>query len=174
MSFPATLSASARGLYGAAAGLPARPAAAPGRVPAGYASQASRYKDAELDSASPGQLIVMLFDKILLTLRRGRLAMEQKRIEERVELLLKANEMIAELRLSLDFEQGGQIATELDALYGYALREVMEANRTQDPARLDVVLHIVGELRDAFGQIVAGGAGGHAAPVAVGLDGRSA
>jgi flagellar protein FliS len=106
----------------------------------------------------------MLFDKILLTLRRARLAIEGRRIEERVELLLKANEMISELRLSLDFEQGGAIAQNLDALYAFSLRQLFEATRSPDVAKIDGVLRVMSELRDGFAAVVAGAA---AEPAAV-------
>ena len=99
----------------------------------------------------------MLFDKILLTLRRARLAIEASRIEDRVELLLKANEMITELRLSLDFEQGGAIAQNLDALYAFSLRQLFEVTRTPDVAKLDAVTRVMSELREAFATVVAGG-----------------
>lgn len=141
---------------GMPAGIPARPAAA------AYANQAARYRNAELESASPGQLVVMLFDKILLTLRRARLAVEARNIEERVEQLLKANEMITELRVSLDFEQGGAISQNLDALYAFSLRQLFDASRTGDLAKIDGVVRVMGELRDAFAQVVAGTAAGAA------------
>ena len=104
----------------------------------------------------------MLFDKILLTLRRARLAVEARNIEDRVELILKANEMITELRVSLDFEQGGAIAQNLDALYAFSLRQLFEASRTGDAAKIDGVVRVMDELRDAFAQIVSGGANGAA------------
>ncbi|MGZ8378625.1 MAG: flagellar export chaperone FliS [Gemmatirosa sp.] len=166
---PTAIPRAAQGsLYGAAprtaAGMPARPAAS------AYANQAARYRDAELASASPGQLVVMLFDKILLTLRRARLACEARKIEDRVELLLKANEMITELRISLDFEQGGAISQNLDALYAFSLRQLFEASRTGDVTKIDGVLRVMSELRDAFAQVVAGSAAGPgAAPAAPAL-----
>ena len=157
MSFPipqptATLRAHPGHPYGA----PARPAGGAAAGP--YASQAARYRDAELASASPGQLVVMLFDRIILTLRRARLATEARKIEERVELLLSASEMISELRLSLDFEQGGAIAQNLDALYAFSLRQLFEVTRTPDVAKVDVVTRVMSELRDGFATVVAGGA----------------
>ena len=162
MSFPIPQpTATSRALSGTPYGAPARAAAASASP---YASQAARYRDAELASASPGQLVVMLFDKIVLTLRRARLAIESRLIEERVELLLKANEMISELRLSLDFEQGGAIAQNLDALYAFSLRQLFEVTRTPDVAKVDAVIRIMGELRDGFATVLAGGAG--AAPAA--------
>jgi flagellar protein FliS len=131
----------------------------PGAASAG-AYGASRYRDAELASATPGQLVVMLFDRLLLTLRRARMAADAGKIELRCESLLAAGDMIMQLRLSLDHAQGGAIAASLDQLYGFALRELAEANRLQDASRIDGVLKIAGELRDAFAQVVARGAGG--------------
>jgi flagellar secretion chaperone FliS len=157
MSYPATARPMPAMPRAAAFVKAAVPAAAPAGSP--YAAQAARYRDAELLSASPGQLVVLLYDKMLLTLRRARVACEAKRIEERCEALLKASDMISELRVSLDHEQGGSISTQLDALYGYMLQELFDANRLQDAGRIDVVLRIAGELRDAFAQVVAQGAG---------------
>jgi flagellar protein FliS len=140
------------GSYGAARPV-ARPAGhAPGApgAPSAYAAQAARYRDAELASATPGQLVVMLFDKMLLTVRRARVAMEAGQIDERTEQILKAHDMLGELRLSLDFEQGGEIARQLDALYAFALRELLDANRLQSTPKLDTVLTIATDLREAF------------------------
>ena len=124
-----------------------------------FASQAARYRDAELQSATPGQLVVMLFDKMLLTLRRARIACEATQIEIRCEQIVKAAEMITELRVSLDHQQGGDISKQLDALYGFMLKELYDANRTQNAAKIDVVIKMASELREAFSQVVAMGAG---------------
>ena len=180
MSFPIPQpTAIPRSLLGNSYGALARPATAPARPAAGanaaYASQAARYRDAELASASPGQLVVMLFDKTLLTLRRARLAAEARRIEDRVELLLKASDMVSELRLSLDFEQGGAIAQNLDALYAFSLRQLFEATRSGELAKIDGVVRVLGELRDAFAQVVGvAGAGAPAAASAPAMAARSA
>ncbi len=125
--------------------------------PAGspYAAPASRYRDAELLAATPGQLVVLLFEKMLLTLRRGRLACEARRIEERCDLLLRAHDMIAELRVSLDHANGGDISPQLDTLYAYMQGELLAANRDQQTARIDVVIRMASELRDAFATVVA-------------------
>ncbi|MBV9880270.1 MAG: flagellar export chaperone FliS [Gemmatirosa sp.] len=132
-----------------------------------YAAQAARYRDAELASASPGQLVVMLFDKMLLTLRRAKVACEARQIEERCEQILKVTDMVTELRLSLDHAQGGAISAQLDALYAFMLRELFEANRRQDAAKIEVVLRIAGELREAFaGANASLAAGAAAAPLA--------
>lgn len=132
---------------------PAAMAAAPALRP--YAAQASRYRDAELASASPGQLVVLLFDKCVLTVRRAQAALAAGDIPARTAHICAAADMIAELRGSLDFEVGGDISRQLDALYAYSLRELFAANRAQDPAKLASVLHVMSELRDGFAGAVA-------------------
>ena len=164
--------------------MPPRPGTAPAPVagaPAAgpYAAQANRYREAELSSATPGQLVVLLFDKMALTLRRARTAIEQRDIETRTESILKASDMITELKLSLDHAAGGEISRQLDALYGFMLRELFDANRQQSVAKLDAVLGIAGELREAFhganAQLAAQAAEARAAAVAGGgLQVRSA
>jgi flagellar protein FliS len=98
----------------------------------------------------------MLFDQIVISIRRARIALDTKQIELRAEQIVRASDMITELRLSLDHAQGGAIATNLDALYGYMLSELFDANRRQDPVPLDRVLVMVTEIRDAFAQVVSG------------------
>jgi len=164
MSYPALAQTYAPSPLPASAPLAARryaqptvsPAASPAASP--YASQAARYRDAEMVNATPGQLVVMLYDKMLLTLRRARIACDAKQIEVRCDQIVKASDMISELRVSLDHEQGGAIAKQLDALYAFMLRELFEANRKQDGKKIDVVIRMASELRDAFAQIVAAGA----------------
>jgi flagellar protein FliS len=132
--------------------------ATPVRAMSGYGGQVARYRDTDLASASPGRLVVMLYDQILLSLRRARVALDAGQIETRAVQIIRASDMITELRMSLDHEQGGAIATNLDSLYAYMLAELLDANRRQDAVPLDRVLVIAAELRDAFGQVVASAA----------------
>ena len=133
------------------------PVVAARRTPAGgygalgaAGATADRYRDAELASASPAQLVVMLFDKCLLTVRRAQAAFAAGDVAERATHICKAADMVAELRGSLDFEAGGAISTQLDALYAFVLRELFDANRRQEAARLGPVLHVLGGLREGF------------------------
>jgi len=124
-----------------------QPAASP------FATQAARYRDAELQTATPGQLIALLYDAMLRNLGRARIACEAKQIEVRCEQIVKAGEMIGELQISLDHQAGGDISKQLDALYGFMLKELYEANRKQDATKIDVVIKMASELREAFAQV---------------------
>lgn len=148
MSYPAY----AHAPTGAQRFVPRLPAPAPVRP---QAANVSRYRDAELAGATPGQLVVMLFDKCMLTVRRAQAAVAAGDIPARTVHICSAADMIAELRGSLDFEVGGDISRQLDALYAYATRELFAANRTNDAAKLASVLDVVAGLRDGFAGAVA-------------------
>ncbi len=155
MSYPAPAYAAL-----AARTLPARPvtmlAGAPS-APRGTttATSAARYRDAELASASPGQLVVLLFDKCLLTVRRAQAAFAAGEIAARADHLCAAMDMVTGLRTALDFEAGGELSGQLDALYAFTIREMFAANREQAPAKLEPVLHVLAELRAGFAGAVA-------------------
>jgi len=118
-------------------------------------SQANVYREREVLTASPEKLVVILFDHILVNLRRGRLAIEAGNIERRAQALGKAREGVMELFMSIDLERGGEIAANLSALYEFVVREILEVGRTRDVRKLDAVVTIIGNLREAFATIVA-------------------
>ena len=118
-------------------------------------SQANVYREREVLTASPEKLIVITFDHVLVNLRRARLAIEAGSIERRVQALSKAREGIMELLASVDVERGGEVARNLLALYSFVIRELFEIGRTNDVAKLDGVVTVVGNLREAFATIAA-------------------
>jgi len=118
-------------------------------------SQANVYREREVLTASPEKLVVITFDHVLVNLRRARVAIEANNIERRVEALSKAREGVMELLMSVDPERGGPIANNLLSLYSFAVRELFEVGRTKDIKKLDAVLNVMANLRDAFGAIAA-------------------
>ena len=118
-------------------------------------SQANVYREREVLTASPEKLVVITFDHILVNLRRARVAIETGNIERRVQALSKAREGVMELLTSVDVDRGGAVANNLLALYSFALREMLEIGRTRDVAKLDAVVAVIANLRDAFATIAA-------------------
>ena len=118
-------------------------------------SQANVYREREVLTASPEKLVVITFDHILVNLRRARLAIEAGSIERRVQSLSKAREGVMELLTSVDVERGGAVANNLLALYSFAVREMLEIGRTKDVAKLDGVVTVISNLREAFATIAA-------------------
>ena len=120
-----------------------------------YQSSAAAYKEMEVRSASPGQLVVIVYDHLLVSLRRARIAMEAGNIELRSTTLAKCRAAVEELLGGLDFAQGGGIAKNLGSLYAFLLTELVDLGMRPDPKRLDRLTGIVAELRDAFAQAAA-------------------
>jgi flagellar secretion chaperone FliS len=118
-----------------------------------YGQQAARYREMEVLSATPGQLVVLLYDHLLVTLRRARVAIEAKDIERRSELLDKSRSIIAELLATLDLEKGGDIAVQLSALYTFQLTELVDIGLKPDVKRLERITNMIAELREAWATI---------------------
>jgi flagellar protein FliS len=77
------------------------------------------------------------------------------RIEQVGKAIMKAQEIVTELMVSLDFEQGGAIAKNLFSLYTWFNQELLGANIAQDYKRLLTVRNMINELRGAWVETVA-------------------
>jgi flagellar protein FliS len=117
-----------------------------------YRQQASRYQDVGALSASPGQLVVMLYDHLLAGLRRVRIAAGARNLEVQSAQLASCREVVGELLSTLDREKGGKLAENLGALYVFLLSELIDFHSNPDLARLDRLSGIAADLRDAFAQ----------------------
>lgn len=105
---------------------------------------------ATAETASPHKLIAMLFDGALGALAKAKGAMERSNIEERTQHLNKASEIVVGLRGSLNLEEGGEVAANLDALYDYMTRTIMQANRNNDPEQVQEVVNLLLEVRQGW------------------------
>jgi flagellar protein FliS len=117
-----------------------------------YSRQAARYRETEVLTATPGQLVVLLYDHLLLSLRRARAAMDARDIDAQGVSLEKGRDVLTELLVTLDRDRGGEVAANLAALYSFLLGELVQVGIRADGARLDRVTRMIGELRDAFAQ----------------------
>ena len=120
-----------------------------------YSKQATRYRETEVLTATPGQLVVLLYDHLLVSLRRARVAMEAGDADVKSDNLEKGRNVLTELLVTLDREKGGEVAANLGALYSFLLGELVQVGVRSDVARLDRVTHMISELRDAFAQLSA-------------------
>lgn len=105
-------------------------------------------------SASPHQLIVLLFDGALSALVRARLFMQQGELAAKGEALSKAINIIDNgLKAGLDNEQGGEIAENLSSLYDYMIRRLMLANLRNDVELIEEAEGLLTNIADAWKQI---------------------
>lgn len=108
-----------------------------------------------VEHASPHQLTAMLFDGALSRIASARGHMDRNEIAPKGECVSKAIDIIEGLRTSLDHQRGGELATNLEALYDYMVRRLMQANAQNDPRGLDEVSNLLRQIKDAWDAIPA-------------------
>src|SRR3954453_16357670 len=113
------------------------------------ASLRARYMGASVATASPHQLLVMLYDRLALDLERGEQALVDGDRERARGQLMHAQDIVLELRASLNVEvwDGGP---RLAALYAWVLGELIQANVKGDLRRVRDCRQVVEPLRDAW------------------------
>jgi flagellar protein FliS len=117
------------------------------------------YRTNSVLTATPGQLVLMLFDSALRSMAVareafGRPATDLTRFEIINKHLTKARRIIAELRGTLNFEAGGDFAALMDRLYDYYNRRLFEANLRKDPAPIVEVEGLLSQLREAWSEML--------------------
>src|SRR5262249_20124870 len=115
-----------------------------------YSRQGVAYRDREIQTASPSRLVVLVFDCALSNLLRARRAVQTGKLEARLDAASKAREAIMELLVTLNVEEGGELARTLQSLYAYILAELVDVARRPDGARLESIIKMISELRSAF------------------------
>lgn len=105
-------------------------------------------------SASPHQLIVMLFDGAQASLRAARLHLQQGNMAEKGKALSKAIDIVNNgLSASLDHDKGGEIAGRLASLYDYVVRLLLQANLHNDLQRIDEAARLLDDIGTAWRDI---------------------
>jgi len=122
-----------------------------------YASPQA-YRESSVLTASPEQLVVMLYDGVGRFLRQAEHVLrEGGEFETAHERMNRGEAIIDELLATLDMDQG-QVAERLQAIYIYCKRCLVEARRDRDADKIALVVRLLGELREAWAQVAATGA----------------
>ena len=113
---------------------------------------------AGIESASPHRLIQMLMEGALAKIAVARGHMERGEIRDKGEQIGCAISILEGLKASLDHAKGGEIARNLEDLYTYMERRLIESNRGNDVSLLDEVSDLLKQIKEAWDAIA-----GHAA-----------
>lgn len=130
-----------------------------------YQAAGNAYRSDGIGTASPSQLLLMLYDGALGAIARAEQAMIDGgavSIEVTNRELTRAQDIVTELMVSLDHDRGGDIARNLEAIYQYCLSILTRANLEKRPEGLGGVRRHLAELRDAFAAAAAEVASGAA------------
>src|SRR5947207_9691384 len=109
----------------------------------------NRYLAETVATASPGQLLVMLYDRLVVDLTQAEEAMRAAEFPIASGRMMHAQDIVAELRSSLDVTVW-EGAAGLAQLYGFLFSHMIKANVRRDPALVAECREIVEPLRDAW------------------------
>ncbi|MBQ9205655.1 MAG: flagellar export chaperone FliS [Treponema sp.] len=114
------------------------------------------YQTTAVKTASQGKLVVMLYQGAERELTAAHICfgsdskIPASKVEEFGKHLMKAQEIINELQVSLDMDKGGQIAQNLMSLYVFFNKELMDVSIKQDKEKLGQLLDMITQLGSAW------------------------
>ena len=115
-----------------------------------YQKHLQVYQNSAVQSASPLQLVIMLYDGAIRFCRLGQEAMNNGDLYQQNSYIQKAQKIVAELMSCLDMQKGGPIAENLFALYTYAYNQLVEANVEDNEQGLRQAMKVLEQLRESW------------------------
>ncbi|MBC6713193.1 flagellar export chaperone FliS [Treponema sp. Marseille-Q3903] len=122
----------------------------------GYQNAYTAYQRTNVNTASQGRLVVLLYEGAVkhltsaLNLFDNNGKIKAKDIEQFGIHIQKAQAIITELQVSLDMEKGGEIARNLMSLYVFFNEELMDASINHTKAKIEFVQKNMNELADSW------------------------
>ncbi|MBP6802203.1 MAG: hypothetical protein RLZZ220_2172 [Pseudomonadota bacterium] len=117
----------------------------------GAAAYSSVGVETGVSTADPHKLILMLFEGALLQIGTAVIALEKKDVPTKGMAISKAIEIILNgLKVSLDYEAGGELAQRLGALYDYMTQRLLYANLHNSRPAMDEVTQLLTDLKSAW------------------------
>jgi flagellar protein FliS len=111
------------------------------------------YLESRIRSADPIELIAILYEYAILSVREARESLARKDVAERSRKISKTVAIIGELDSSLDHTKGGQISTNLARLYQYIRERLTTANIKKEDAPLAEVESLLSTLAEAWSSV---------------------
>jgi len=116
------------------------------------------YQVNQVETADPKELVIMLYEGAIRFLEEASANIEKFEKYDLVNAkILKAQDIITELMVSLDMEKGGEIADNLLSIYVYMKKELLDANMKKEKAPIDHVISMLKNLKSAWEQLDSNG-----------------
>jgi len=112
--------------------------------------QKNDYAERIVDTATPAKLVEMLYSGAINFLSQASKSINEKQYDTANEKIMRVEDIIMELNVSLDMEKGGEISKNLRALYNYMYKQLLEANTKKDPNILEECKNYLNDLRETW------------------------
>ncbi len=110
----------------------------------------AQYRSAKVETASPVQLVVDLYQGAIRFMRQAEAFHEAGDPGQRGRVLGRAHAIVSELQATLDHAQAPELAAELDRLYDFVLHQITEANVKNDAVQLKPAIEVMEQLESAW------------------------
>ncbi|MEN9603013.1 MAG: flagellar export chaperone FliS [Verrucomicrobiota bacterium] len=118
------------------------------------------YRQVATKTATPGQLVLMLFDGALRFLDKALVGFDlDDPLDSNLAInnnILKAQEILRELNMSLNMEKGGELANTMRRLYNYYDLQLSQSNLQKDPSGVELVIRLLSVIRGAWAEMLTG------------------
>lgn len=111
-----------------------------------------QYQQQSVMTATPGELTLMLYNGCIKFIKQARMAVENKEIEKASYAILRAQDIIQELMITLNKDY--EISNNLYILYDYIYQRLVDANISKDIASLNEALELIKDLRDTWIEVI--------------------
>jgi flagellar protein FliS len=106
--------------------------------------------ESQISTADPHKLVSMLLNGAIERYKKALYFIDQQKTVEKAESLTKALAIVDNLKASLNYEQGGVLVENLEALYDYVLRQTLLANVRNDKAIIDEVIVLMKTVQEGW------------------------
>ena len=114
----------------------------------------AKYKQASVLTASREQILLMLYEGAIKFTKLALKAMEEKKVAERGQNIIRAYDIIMELQATLDHKVGGELSQQLEQLYMFMLDQYTKANIKSDPEPLRANIKVLENLYEGWKQAI--------------------
>lgn len=113
------------------------------------------YKRHQVTTTDSATALLLLYQGTIDSLNRAQASMATGDMAVKGREILRANDIINQFLISLDYEIGGELIKNLEALYLYMLEQILLANVKNDPAPLVVVVSLLSTLKSGWEEAIA-------------------
>ena len=115
--------------------------------------QLQTYGTQQILASDPVTLVALLYGKAVMSLKSAIEAIGQNDVEGRWQANNKAVEIVKHLLMTLDMEKGGEVAANLEALYGYMLRRLLDVDIRNDARAAEEVINLLEPLCSSWSEL---------------------
>lgn len=115
-----------------------------------YNQNNNTYFENTVKTATPAKLVEMLYANAVERLEKSKTLIKEKNFVEANKQIIRVEDIINELNISLNMEIGGEVSKNLRAMYNYMYRRLLEANTKKDIEIVDEVQGLIKELLDTW------------------------